>query len=83
MAIRAVPGQSLVFFRFAQDVAHIDEGYRALRRIQRPRASFSLAGFQVTFIGRFWVTAEDLCGTQRRLRFQTVDFFKGTISQLL
>jgi hypothetical protein len=29
-----------------------DEGYRALRRIQRPRASFSLAGFQVTFIGR-------------------------------
>jgi hypothetical protein len=48
----------LLFFRFAQDVAHIDEGYRALRRIQRPRASFSLAGFQVTFIGRFWVTAE-------------------------
>jgi hypothetical protein len=40
-------------FRFVQDVAHIDEGYRALRRIQRPRASFSLAGFQVTFIGRF------------------------------
>jgi hypothetical protein len=48
----------LLFFRFAQDVAHIDEGYRALRRNQRPRASFSLAGFQVTLIGRFWVTAE-------------------------
>src|SRR6266851_9319550 len=30
----------------------------ALRRNQRPRASFSLAGFQVTLIGRFWVTAE-------------------------
>ena len=51
-------GNHLLFFRFAQDVAHIDEGYRALRRIQRPRASFSLAGFQVTFIGRFWVTPE-------------------------
>jgi hypothetical protein len=24
------------------------------------RASLSLAGFQVTLIGRFWVTAEDL-----------------------
>ena len=34
----------------------------ALRRNQRPRASFSLAGFQVTLIGRFWVTAE---GTTR------------------
>src|SRR5258707_13925548 len=32
----------------------------AFRRNQRPRASFSLAGFQVTLIGRFWVTAEGL-----------------------
>src|SRR5258707_15373404 len=32
----------------------------ALRRNQRPRASFSLAGFQVTLIGRFWVTAEGI-----------------------
>src|SRR6266849_2748605 len=32
----------------------------ALRRNQRPRGSFSLAGFQVTLIGRFWVTAEGL-----------------------
>ena len=30
----------------------------ALHRNQRPQASFSLAGFQVTLIGRFWVTAE-------------------------
>jgi hypothetical protein len=30
----------------------------ALRRNQRPRASFSLAGFEVTLIGRFWVTPE-------------------------
>jgi hypothetical protein len=56
----------LLFFRFAQDVAHIDEGYRALRCIQRPRASFSLAGFQVTFIGRFWVTAEAISRFDRR-----------------
>src|SRR6266851_5316095 len=31
----------------------------ALRRNQRPRASSSLAGFEVTLIGRFWVTPED------------------------
>jgi hypothetical protein len=30
----------------------------ALRRNQRPRTSFPLAGFEVTFIGRFWVTPE-------------------------
>jgi len=30
----------------------------ALRWNQRPRASLSLAGFQVTLIGRFWVTPE-------------------------
>jgi hypothetical protein len=29
-----------------------------LRRNQRPRASFSLAGFEVTLIGRFRVTPE-------------------------
>src|ERR1700685_2523725 len=34
----------------------------ALRRNRRPRVSFSLAGFQVTLIGRFRVTAE----TERR-----------------
>src|ERR1700735_4840397 len=31
----------------------------ALRRNQRPRASFPLAGFEVTLIGRFWVTPEE------------------------
>src|SRR6202043_1476099 len=30
----------------------------ALRRNQRPRASFPLAGFEVSLIGRFWVTPE-------------------------
>ena len=35
----------------------------ALRRNQRPRASFSLAGFEVTLIGRFWVIPEgEVCG---------------------
>jgi hypothetical protein len=29
-----------------------------LRWNQRPRASLSLAGFEVTLIGRFWVTPE-------------------------
>jgi len=29
-----------------------------LRRNQRPHALFSLAGFEVTLIGRFWVTPE-------------------------
>src|SRR6185437_12899551 len=33
----------------------------ALRRNQRPRTPFSLAGFEVTLIGRFWVTPEDYC----------------------
>jgi hypothetical protein len=31
-----------------------------LRRNQRPRASFPLAGFEVTLIGRSWVTPEAL-----------------------
>ena len=47
-----------LFFRFAQDVAHIDEGYMPHAESTSP-ASFSLAGFQVTLIGRFWVTPED------------------------
>jgi len=63
-------GNHLLFFRFVQDVAHIDEGYRALRRFQRPRASFSLAGFQVTFIGRFWVTAEADGSTEQLIQNQ-------------
>jgi len=39
----------------------------ALHRNQRPRASFSLAGFQVTLIGRFWVTAEAMIANSARL----------------
>ena len=55
-------------FRFAQDVAHIDEGYMPTSK-STSRTSFSLAGFQVTLIGRFWVTAGGtLQGTLTRSR---------------
>ena len=52
------------FFLFAQDIAHADGGYQALSPESMSRA-LSLAGFQVTIIGRFWVTAEEiLCARQ-------------------
>jgi hypothetical protein len=65
----------LLFFRFAQDVAHTDEGYCALRRIQRPRALLSLAGFEVTLIGRIWVTPEGAIPQERGLHSQTAEPF--------
>ena len=49
---------NLLFFIVAQDIAHADGAYTA-RRFQCPERYLSLAGFEVTFIGRFWVTAED------------------------
>jgi hypothetical protein len=55
------------FFRLAQDVAHIDEGYMPTPK-STSRASFPLAGFQVTLIGRFWVTAGEH-GASARLGF--------------
>jgi hypothetical protein len=45
-------GNHLLFFRFVQDVAHIDEGYMPHAEINVP-GLLSLAGFQVTLIGRF------------------------------
>jgi hydroxyacyl-ACP dehydratase HTD2-like protein with hotdog domain len=57
VAIRVVPGQSPVVFRFAQDVAHIDEGYMPHAEINVP--GLILVGpFWVTLIGWFWVTPE-------------------------
>ena len=41
---------------FVQDIAHVDGGYSL--RLSNVLTTFSLAGFQVTTIGRFWVTAE-------------------------
>src|SRR6266852_5095425 len=46
----------------------------ALRRNQRPRASSSLAGFEVTLIGRFWVTPEVLFGRGWELESQDTEF---------
>jgi hypothetical protein len=41
---------------FVQDIAHDDGGYSS--RPSNVLTTFSLAGFQVTTIGRIWVTAE-------------------------
>src|SRR3989442_4369990 len=49
----------------------------ALHRNQRPRALFSLAGFQVTLIGRFWVTAEG-AWTHSRLSARDAEDAKGS-----
>ena len=46
----------LLSLLFAQDIAHIDGGYPS-RRSQCP-VSASLAGFQTSLIGRFWVIPE-------------------------
>jgi len=49
----------LLFSIVAQDIAHADGAYMA-RRSQCPGRYLSLAGFELTLIGRFWVTAEDV-----------------------
>ena len=50
-------GDHLLSFRFVQDVADIDEGYMPHAEINFP--GLILVGrFQVTHIGRFWVTPE-------------------------
>ena len=46
----------LFLLLFAQDIAHVDGGYSL--PLSNVLTTFSLAGFQVTTIGRFWVTAE-------------------------
>ena len=50
--------RAMTFCRFswAQDIAHCRR--RRQHRNQCPRTLFSLAGFSVTLIGRFWVTPE-------------------------
>jgi hypothetical protein len=49
VAIRVVPGNYRLFFRFVQDVAHIDEGYM-------PHAEINVPG--LILVGRSWVTPE-------------------------
>jgi hypothetical protein len=46
-------GYYLLWFRFAQDVAHADRSYNTSCRNQRPSRLLSLLGFEVALIGRF------------------------------
>ncbi len=50
--------KDLLFLFVAQNVAHTTGGYQAPGRCQRPGRPFSLAGFEVTIIGRFCPTPE-------------------------
>jgi len=54
----------LLFLIVAQDIAHALEP-NWLVAFNVPNAYLSLAGFEVTFIGRFWVTAEAPSTTYR------------------
>ena len=44
---------------FVQDIGHAPGGYKP-PRVSMSRTPFSLAGFQVITIGRFWVIAEGM-----------------------
>jgi hypothetical protein len=46
----------LLFLFFAQDIAHVTE--RNSPPVQCPDSAISLAGFQVSTHGRFWVSPE-------------------------
>jgi hypothetical protein len=48
----------LLFLFFAQDIAHVTE--RNSPPVQCPDSAISLAGFQASTYGRFWVSAEAL-----------------------
>src|ERR1700732_3360526 len=48
----------LLFLFFAQDIAHVTE--RNSPPVQCPDSAISLAGFQVSTYGRFWVSPEAL-----------------------
>jgi hypothetical protein len=54
----AQPSQrdDLLFLFFAQDIAHVTE--RNAPPVQCPDSAISLAGFQVSTYGRFWVSPE-------------------------
>src|ERR1700730_12800791 len=47
----------LLFLFFAQDIAHLTK--RNSPPVQCPDSAISLAGFQVSTNGRFWVSPED------------------------
>src|SRR5579863_2017115 len=48
----------LLFLFFAQDIAHVTE--RNAPPVQCPDSAISLAGFQASTYGRFWVSPEEL-----------------------
>ncbi|MBZ5524821.1 MAG: hypothetical protein LAP21_21500, partial [Acidobacteriia bacterium] len=52
-------GYDLLLFFFGQDIAHAGEAKcpTAVNVLDQ----FSMAGFEVTLHGRFWVTPEGLC----------------------
>jgi len=50
--------QYLMFFVVAQDVGHVDEGIHTLLAASTSWGATSLAGFQVSTTGRFWVSTE-------------------------
>ena len=51
---------SVAVVSFAQDVTHIDGGYRPRARVNVLDEGLSLAGFQVIMYGRIWVITEGL-----------------------
>ena len=49
----------MLFLFLVQDVTHIDRGYALASEFNVLDDGLSLAGFEVTLYGRFWVTPED------------------------
>ena len=86
MAIRVVRGQSLVVFLASLKTLLISTKATCLTPKSTSRASFSLAGFQVTLIGRFWVTPEDQAvgvrSTARTATFTNTQATALTISSI-
>ena len=59
-AIRVVPGLSLVVFSLRSRRCSYRRRLLPYAGLNVPEPSFPLAGFEVTLIGRFWVTPEGL-----------------------
>ena len=64
-AIPVVPGLPLVVFFLRSRRCSYRRRLQCLAPESTSRALFSLAGFQVTLIGRFWVTAEGTMGKKK------------------
>src|ERR1700730_4968489 len=75
-AIPVVPGLPLVVFFLRSRRCSYRRRLQCLAPESTSRALFSLAGFQVTLIGRFWVTAED------KLRREPLEAIKEELMRL-